>query len=73
MIDKDAVARGLARRHNLVAEDGTVWCWECKREAALMPSLHCPPCLADAWDRLGITEPVCEQREQTERDKELMR
>lgn len=66
------LARSLARRHNLVCDDGQIICWECKRTEALLPSLHCPVCLADAWRRLGIIEPQCEQRTQTEDDKSLM-
>lgn len=69
MIDLDAHARAQAIRNNLVCEDGTCVCWNCKRVEALLPSLHCPRCLADAWQRLGIIEPQCEQREQTEDDK----
>lgn len=72
MADPDALARSLARRHNLVCNDGSVVCWNCRRESALMPSLHCGACLGETWRRLGIIEPRCEQREQTEDDKRLM-
>lgn len=60
---------GQAIRDRLVCDDGTVICWECRAREALIPSLHCPTCLADAWRRLNITNPCCEQREQTEEDK----
>lgn len=70
--DVHELARSLARRHNLVCDNGAIVCWECKQHEALLPSLHCPKCLADAWRRLGIVEPQCIQREQTEADKSLM-
>jgi len=69
MGDPFGLARSLARRNNLVCDDGTVVCWDCRRVEALLPSLHCPRCLADAWQRLNIISPQCEQREQTEDDK----
>lgn len=72
MSDPEGLARSLAVRHNLVCDNGVIVCWNCKRERALMPSLHCATCLASAWERLGIIEPKCEQREQTEDDMRLM-
>ncbi len=59
-----AMARNLAQRHNLIDRDGIVWCWNCKQQKALLPSLHCARCLTEAWQRLGIIEPQCEQFEQ---------
>jgi hypothetical protein len=47
----------LARRENLVADGGQIYCWNCNRLGALMPSLHCRACL-DA------------HRERTERERE---
>lgn len=72
MSDPFGLARDWARRHNLVCADGTIVCWNCKRAEALLPSLHCAPCLTEAWRRNGIIEPRCEQREQTEEDKRHM-
>lgn len=72
MADPFDLARALARRHNLVCNDGSIVCWDCKRVESLLPSLHCPRCLADAWQRLRITDPQCEQREQTDEDRSLM-
>lgn len=72
MADPFELARALARRNNLVCNDGSIVCWECTDRLALLPSLHCPVCLAAAWRRLNITDPQCEQREQTEDDKSLM-
>ena len=66
-IDTHAIAQAI--RNNLVCDTGEIVCWNCRRAEALLPSLHCPRCLADAWQRLGIIEPQCEQREQTEDDK----
>ena len=71
-IDMIALARSLAVRHNLVCNDGCIVCWECRRDRALLPSLHCPRCLTAAWNRAGIISPRCEQREQTEEDMRLM-
>lgn len=60
------VAIGLARKHRLVV-DGVLWCWNCGHKPALMPSLHCPHCLAESWRRRGIVG-QCVQREQTPQD-----
>lgn len=57
---------GQAIRNNLVCDNGQVICWECRQRLALIPSLHCPLCLQQAWQRLGITDPQCEQREQNQ-------
>ncbi len=65
--DMMATARNLARRHNL-ERDGTIWCWNCSQRAALMPSLHCPVCLADSWRRTGTVAPQCMNRDQTQAD-----
>lgn len=48
------VARDLARKHDLVSEQGVIICWNCRDADALMPSLHCPACLAKARKRLNI-------------------
>jgi hypothetical protein len=45
-------ARALAHRHNLVCEDGSVVCWHCRNDVALMPSLHCHRCLCAAREAL---------------------
>jgi hypothetical protein len=60
----EEVARSLALQHNLVCTDSSILCWACRKRAALIPSLHCPACLADAWRRLNITEPQCPNHEQ---------
>lgn len=72
MINIHETAIGLARKHNLVCNDGTIVCWECQQVEALMPSLHCPRCLQAVWARLNIHDPQCEQREQTAEDKRRM-
>lgn len=72
LADPFDTARALARAHNLVCDNGQIVCWNCKRHEALMPSLHCAPCLGEAWRRLNIHDPRCEQREQTDEDKRLM-
>ena len=41
----------LARRENLLAEDGQIYCWHCNRLGALMPSLACRACLDEHLDR----------------------
>lgn len=62
------MALALARRHNLICDDGvTIVCWNCRNQLALMPSLHCPECLGAAYHRLGIVEPLCMQQEQQEK------
>ena len=67
-----AAAHQLARRHRLEA-DGVVWCWSCSQRPALMPSLHCQPCLAEAWRRTGTMAPQCMNREQTQADVDAAR
>jgi hypothetical protein len=57
-------ALAQAKKNNLVCEDGSIICWDCKKRHALLPSLHCASCLAEAWRRLGITEPQCPNYEQ---------
>lgn len=66
-------ARNLARRNRLVDDNGTVWCWECNAREALLPSLHCPVCLAASWRRKGIVNPQCVNRSQTDDDRRIMR
>ncbi len=39
------LARQLAQKHLLVAEDGQLYCWGCNRLGGTLPSLHCLPCL----------------------------
>lgn len=68
----DAVAFSLARKHRLEA-DGVIWCWNCSKAPALMPSLHCPHCLASAWrTNLGGIG-GCPNRAQTPEDAEACR
>lgn len=62
-----ATAYQLARKHGLEAAD-TIWCWNCSERPALMPSLHCPQCLAEAWRQKGIVMPACPNRQQTAED-----
>jgi hypothetical protein len=64
---------GQAIRNNLVCANGQVVCWECRKREALIPSLHCALCLQAVWNRLGITNPQCEQREQTEDDRRRLK
>ncbi len=65
------VAIGLARRHRLVVDD-EITCWNCGARPALMPQLHCPPCLAEAWRRTGAAM-ACPSRAQTPADVEACR
>jgi hypothetical protein len=60
-------AYGLARQHGLLS-DGVIYCWACSQKPALMPSLHCPRCLADHWRRNGIVSPLCVNRAQSPED-----
>lgn len=46
-----------------------MWCWGCDAREALLPSLHCAPCLAAAWGRIPIALPQCVNREQTDADR----
>ncbi len=66
-------SRGLARRHKLADDDGVIWCFHCGTREALLPSLACPPCLAEAWRRRGIVSPWCMNRAQTDEDRDLMK
>jgi hypothetical protein len=43
----------LARRENLVADDGQIYCWHCNRLGALMPSLACKACLDAQRERMA--------------------
>jgi hypothetical protein len=65
-------AYSLAKKNKLEA-DGTIWCWNCSKRAALIPSLHCPTCLADNWRVNGIVVPNCPNRLQTPADVEACR
>ena len=65
----NATAAGLAHKHNLVCDDGSIICWECGAREALMPSLHCGGCLGAVYGRKGIVDPQCLNRAQTEHDK----
>lgn len=69
----NATAAGLARKHNLVCDDGTIVCWDCREREALMPSLHCGGCLGAAYARKGIVDPQCLNRVQTDADKAHMK
>jgi hypothetical protein len=75
MIDlSGAIARaavGQARKNELVVDD-VITCWNCGARPALMPQLHCPPCLAEAWRRTGAAM-ACVSREQTPADVEAAR
>lgn len=51
----------LARRENLLADDGQLYCWMCNRLGALMPSLCCRPCL-DAHRQRTAAEREDERR-----------
>lgn len=62
MLIEAAIAQ--AKMHGLVRADGLIDCWDCRKRLALLPSLHCPMCLAEAWRRMGITEPWCPNYEQ---------
>jgi hypothetical protein len=62
-------ARNKARTERLEA-DGTLWCWACSNAPALMPSLHCSPCLAASYRRSGTVAPLCVNRRQTPEDAE---
>lgn len=73
VIVSEATAFGMARRHNLVAEDGTVVCWECKTREALIPSLHCGGCLGAHYIAHHIVLPFCMNRAQTDADRAAMR
>lgn len=69
-IDLMPTAYALARRHRLVVEDGRarkIWCWNCGSHPALIPSLHCASCLAEAWRRTGA-QMRCMNREQAPAD-----
>ncbi len=66
-----ATAISLARQHKLES-GGVIYCWNCSQRPALMPSLHCPPCLAEAWRRNGARM-LCQNREQTPADAEACR
>lgn len=48
------VARELARKHDLISDQGVIICWNCRDADALMPSLHCATCLTKARKRLNI-------------------
>jgi hypothetical protein len=45
------LARQLALKHGLVAEDGQLYCWECHRLGGTLPSLHCLRCLTTFRER----------------------
>jgi len=53
------VAMGLARKDNLICENGQIVCRECRDRLALMPSLHCGGCLGAAYSRMHIVNPQC--------------
>jgi len=60
----DTAAWAYAKRWNLIGQDGLLWCAACVEAHALLPSLHCGPCLGAAYARLGIVQPACLNREQ---------
>lgn len=63
-LEIERTAMSLALQHNLIAEDGTVCCWRCIERAALLPSLHCHVCLAEARRRLNLGVGLCVNRAQ---------
>jgi hypothetical protein len=67
----EELARRLAARDRLLV-DGVIWCWNCGAKAALMPSLHCPQCLAAEYRRTGRVAPECVNRQQTPADVEAV-
>lgn len=69
--DLVATARSLASKHGL-ERDGVIVCWNCEKYPALMPSLHCPVCLA-AYHRRRGTVGITVQRQQTPADVEACR
>ena len=71
ILDLTRDAHSQARKNKLEA-DGTIWCWNCSKVRALMPSLHCHRCLAAAR-RLKGHVGLCVNREQTPADVEACR
>lgn len=65
----EGVAMGLAQKHNLICDDGSVVCWECGKRHALLPSLHCGECLGMAYSRLKIFNPQCVNHKQEKREE----
>lgn len=51
MTEVREMAITLARRENLLADDGQIYCWVCNRLGALMPSLCCRGCLDEHRER----------------------
>jgi hypothetical protein len=63
IIEEAAIA--YAEKWRLIDDQGRVWCaTDNCQSLALIPSLLCPSCLASAWQRLNITQPRCQNREQ---------
>lgn len=60
-------AMNLADHWRLYDDQGRIWCARegCQR-LALLPSLHCGPCLGEHYRRNGITHPWCPNHEQQE-------
>ena len=51
MTEVREMAITLARRENLIADDGQLYCWACNRLGGLMPSLVCRGCLDEHLER----------------------
>lgn len=51
--DMSDTALILARKHRLMAEDGKLYCWNCNRLGALLPSLRCARCLEEAREAIA--------------------
>lgn len=66
----NAIAHGFAANENLTDAEGAIWCRNCGANHALLPSLHCPICLGEAYGRLGIVAPRCVNTKQTQKLKE---
>lgn len=64
-----SIARHIAANENLIDEEGIAWCRNCGANHALLPSLHCPICLGEAYARLGIVAPRCVNERQQQRMK----
>jgi len=68
-------AVALARKHELLDEDGRLLCWQCRRHCPWHLSLHCDKCRAEE----KRTRPerrqreIAEQRAERERQREESR
>jgi hypothetical protein len=69
----ESIARSLARKHNLVCDDGSIICWECGKREALLPQLHCGICLDITRRRMGHYDSQVLNRAQTPEDCAMLR